>query len=311
MVYQYLTKMGKKLTMTNKIKNCCYIIAGIYFITAPLLFKLLNMNKIKDIKTYNYILISFLCFIIFCTIIKIVFDLFIEKKNNNIFLRFKEIILTFYIDSMKTIDDYIKHKLLGPQYVGEFLGKWSTILLKYSDNKSSMFFTNIICLFDLLPRLLLLFILYVEVFIFKKVHYSYIFGTIVLLKPLFSYLLFTFREFSEHNIKNICTTKLIFFDKNSIAFIPENEINENIKKLPNEKIKLSFNVSCHEKTLNHIELVNKCHFYLENLEFFIMIRRIIYILDLIKQTMIYVFFNILVLILYLILWSYILYVILC
>lgn len=316
----FLTKMEKKLIMIKKIKQIIYIIAGIYFICAPIFFKLLNINKIKDIKTYNLIIICFMCFLFSVIIYKAITDILFKKiVTNKIILwvnnYIKNNFISFYYESMKIIDSYIKDNLLGPKYVGETLGKWSDKLLKFLENKESIIYVLIIIFFDILPRILFLIILTMDIFVYNAMKYSYIFGLIIIIKPLFSYILFTLKEFSEYNLRNICDNNLIFFNNEGELMLTEDVLNDRIINCPDNKLKpiikpLSFKISCRENILNHEELLLKCHYYIDNFEFFINIRRIIYIFDIIKQTTQYIFFNISVLFVYLSIWSYILFVIL-
>jgi hypothetical protein len=206
MVYLFLIKMEKKLIMTNKIKNIIYIIIGLYFILMLFIYRLIIIRLPKDLDNINLIFCVIFIIINFFCIYKTLKSLFnLEVKN----LKFMQYLQHFYVNSMKNVDNIIKHKYLGPEILGKSLLYITTFFFKkINDNNSIITFLVL----DVLPKLIFIFIFIFDIYIKQQFCYIYSYGWILLLPLIFSYILYTFKEFALVNIQIIYKNHLIFYN---------------------------------------------------------------------------------------------------
>lgn len=286
----FLIKMVMKLIMI--IKNLFYILLGIYFILFPISHKVIIIRLPRDINTINIFVAIFFCIFFFLLTVKILYNLIVvEKKPNKVFIWFNSYITTpiykVYWESLSFIDNYIKHELLGPKYVGEPLVIISKYINKYLYDRNSKRYVLIYFIIDILPKIVFILLFILDVFYSKKLCYIYKMGWIFLLPLLWRYIIFTFKEFSEYNIRGMHEEVLYFFtlkdeELSTNALIEEckdihdvNTINE--KGVPQRRVALRHEEATQEE--NDVVLDD----YLQQFDTFMQIRMSVHVFETLRN----------------------------
>lgn len=310
MVYQYLIKMEKKLIMINLLKNITYFIIGLYFIVAPFIYKIFIIKLPKNLNEIFIVISLFFCILYFVRLKTIIFKLLKkETKEIKIILYFKKnIVIPFqevYMSSIINIDNYIKHKLAGPKYVGQPLLIFSKKINKiFTEDKGLQF---LFC-FDLLPRIILIICFIIDVFYFKQFKYIYMFGILSLIPLISTYILYTLKEFTMANIKNLCDLYILFandkYEKISFEDVLENfKIHTFVKN----KTKKNITQISLQKSVEYCDdFDGTLDFYLKELYTFTALYNHIDFLEQVKQISLYYCWLALNYIFYLVIWTYIL-----
>lgn len=258
MVHQYMIKMEKKSIMINKIKNIIYIIIGIYFITSPFIFKIIIIKLPKTLAELSLIIALFFLFFYFYLMIKGLRSLFKMPSNELYFIKvFRDNIIIplqeIYYNSMKKIDNYIKHDFLGPEYLGKNLLK---ITLWVNKNITNNTFIKCFFFLDILPKILFIIIFLYDVVFKHKLVYTYYFGGFLLIPLIFSYIMSTFKEFALTNMKIAHNDYLLFVDEHYHEICLDNVL-QNYEATSLKQIQI-LNV------IKYISVKNKEHY--DNLE---------------------------------------------
>lgn len=196
------------------IKNILYILLGIYFIISPIFFKVILIRLPRDIQDIPVFLIVLSLSIYLYLIYKLIINVYFTNKESylNSFIKthFVNPLQELYYTSIKKIDDYIKHTLLGPKYIGENLLKLSIFLnRRLTENKCKI----ILAFFDIVPRVAFILLFFIDVVIFHQLNNIYYFGLLTLIPILYRYLIYTFKGFALANIKDLLEC-LSFLDEN-------------------------------------------------------------------------------------------------
>lgn len=308
MVNQFMTKMEKKLIMINKIKNIIYIIIGLYFVTSPFIFKLIIIKLPKTLTEISLILALLFIFLYFYLVIKGLKSLVHLPSTEKFFIKkLREMLLTplqeIYYNSMKNIDNYIKHELLGPEYLGENLLKitlWINKSITYNT------FIKYIFLFDITPKIIFIFIFFYDVVFKHKLVYTYYFGGLLLIPLIFSYIMFTFKEFVLTNIKIAHKDYLLFVDEHYNEISLDN-ILQNYESTYFKQVQVLY-------AIKYISLKNKENYdnieetltyYLEQFHTFTKLYNICIFFDQIKNMILFKILTIVFYICYFFIWLYV------
>jgi hypothetical protein len=202
-----------KLLNKNIIKNILIAGLGFYFIISPILFKVILIRLPRDIQEIPLILILASLVIYSYLVLNLLKSYFLQNENrlSTLIKAYVSLPLQhFYISSMIYIDDYIKHTLLGQKYVGENLLKITQHLNKRLTEKTC---TIIFIFLDIVPRVVFLFLFFVDVVIYQRLGYIYYFGFLTLIPLIYRYLIYTFKGFALHNIKDFLVSVYLFVMK--------------------------------------------------------------------------------------------------
>lgn len=291
-------------------KNILYIIIGLYFIISPLFFKVIWIRLPKDILDIPLIIIILSLSIYMYLIYKIILVLNSIKKKESFIQKYISIPLQeLYYNSMIKIDNYIKHDILGPKYLGENLLLLVKFLNKYlTEKKCSIIFS----LLDFLPRVVFLFCFFIDVIITQQLKYIYYLGFITIIPLIMRYLIYTIKSFILFNIKDYSTACLSFCDANykevSLEILLEgfliNSFNSNIAYTSTVKyITL-------KEPLEENEIFDEIlDFYLDQFYVFSTMYNFINFFEHLKKHIYYQFFLLLSYICHFIFWLYILLII--
>lgn len=209
MANQYMINMEKKLTTIFKIS------IGLYVILSPIFFKIIIIRLPKNILTIKVFFVVLLLLFFFLISFKILYKAFIFRKKNKITEKITQNILKplsdFYWGNLHLIDSYIKHDIMGSNILGKNLLKFGVYINRYLYDRNSERYLILFFIFDVIPKIILLLLYFTDVFIFKEFSFIYKWGWIGLIPLCFRYILYTFREFAEHNIKYMHEEFLYFF----------------------------------------------------------------------------------------------------
>jgi hypothetical protein len=204
---------------------------GSFFILLPFIGRLVIVRLPKDIQNIS-IYFSILMALTFSIMILRIIYLWIKAKyfknkpSNIIFVQLQtrliKPIITKYWLSLSTVDNYIKDNLLSP-YLGPILLRISEFLLfsMKLQNRTSIQYKIIFISLDILPKSILLLIFGIDVLLYHQLHYIYVFSGILLIP-----LIFTFREFSEFNIKLMNDEILVIKSLENSHLTTEDLLNE-------------------------------------------------------------------------------------
>jgi hypothetical protein len=206
------------MEMKSIIKQNLFITAGILITLYICYLRLIITRLPKDIsikativETICYLLIT-ICFVsLFLYTIyklyKIIYNKSFKTSNNIVVILFKYI-LQIYTGCLTALDNYIKHTLLQT-HLGYYLKTISIVCNKIFNNKRSVNFAIAYFSLDLFPKIFLLLCFTLDTYN-HKFNYIYQFACLLLIPLIYRYLVFTFREFSEHNIAQINGVILIY-----------------------------------------------------------------------------------------------------
>ena len=292
------------------LKNIMYIIIGLYFIISPLIFKIVLTKLPKDLSDLYLILIitSLLIniYLIYKTIKSMNYNVQSETSLINIFIRnyISDPIQTFYINSMVYVDDYIKHNLLGPKYIGENLLWLTKNLNKHLTEKKAK---RIFFVLDILPRFIVIICLFIDVILNEQLKYIYLFGIFTLIPLIFRYIIYTFKGFAVANIKMSCEY-LSFCDETykelSFEVILENFITNTYSN--NTTICYIKNITLKNFTNENENFDETLNYYLDQLNVFSTLYNNIDFMEQLKKQRNYKLFLLLTYSYYVILWVVIL-----
>jgi hypothetical protein len=295
--------------MINTLKLFIYIACGIYFIISPVIFKVILIKLPKNIEELHFIIVfGFCCIYIFSIInyIKLILKITTEKDTfmYNIKIKFQEFLQKYYFDSMKLIDNYIKHDLLGPNIIGKSLLKVS-IFINKKINRNNAFFWFVFL--DILPKLNFIIIFCYDILIKNQFCYTYFFGGFLLIPLILKYLIYTFKEFTLANLRILHKDYLVFVDDHftpllfnevikiyEITYFNENYLEKKIKFI---YLKEETTIDTFDETLNYY--LDQFHLFTKTYHFCIYFEHI-------QKLSLYYLFCVIMTSIYFSLWSYIL-----
>jgi hypothetical protein len=309
--------------MTNKLM----IITGSIIVTYYLYIRLIIKRLPKDLATESifneifYILAAIVSMILLIyTMYKLykIHYLKSDKPSTNIFIKSLNnqinTLSKLYYDGLIALDDFIKHTILV-EHLGEILKSFSKIFLNIFIKVKSKKYIFAYIILDSMPKLIVLIAFCFDVYN-HKFCYMYQLAFVLLIPLLYKYIIFTLREFSEHNIKDMNEHILIYYFHSGQIMTSEDIIN-NCKGITNPKdtyynseerfslrvIALSeeYKQECFN---NNRELTDDLMFYTKQMNFFQRIRS--YVARLETQNKYNIYFNLIRYTIYSILWLYIL-----
>jgi hypothetical protein len=143
------------------------------------------------------------------------YKVFFFEKENSIIYKLKEkttfLINYCYWDNMFLVDHYIKHKIMGPKFLGQPLVKLTKIINKFLYDRNSTRYKKIFFFIDLLPKTFLVILHLTDIIFFHEFYYIYKFGWIGIIPMIFRYIIYTFKEFAEYNIRSMHEEVFYFF----------------------------------------------------------------------------------------------------
>ena len=312
MVNQSMTPMEMK----SNINKILLILISSSIILSYISLRFISTKLPKEllIQPDIFIVVSYSC--IFMTFVGLTFvslySLYKTKHSvyNNKFIthckHYANKIIKLFYKSLKTLDDFIKHELFI-NHTGQILktfGLKITQILKYKISKRYLI---IYLLCNIIPRVFILFIFSIDILYLHKFQYVYKVAWLLIIPLLYRYLIFTYKEFSEHNINQMLQHVLIFkFEDNSIMNtqdIIEFTIESKSKKYSAIRVELS-------KELTQIcyntggDITQTLAYYLPQFNIFTKLYSIIAIFEQLHKYNIY--FNLIRFLLYSLLWLYIL-----
>lgn len=197
--------MVQKLIM---IKSKLYFIIGLILIISLFYYRVLKIHIPKSIFELNMFLIVFTTILYsiktLVLLIKLIKLRYFPKKKPNELLQklYHKYVypLNIIIDlSYKSIDSYVKDKMLGPKLLGLNLKNLMHFLLNNIGNKHS-YYKALFIVFDIIPKTSILMIFGIDIIFFNKLENIYLFSWIILIPLIFKYIIFTLKEFAEYNI---------------------------------------------------------------------------------------------------------------
>jgi hypothetical protein len=308
------------MAMKLNINKIILILIGASMIIFYIYFRFIVTKLPRDLMIQPQLILavsySCICIIfIFLTVrnlyllYKVNYHITYTMDNRFIYLKYylNKVIQLCY-KSLKIIDDFIKHTLLI-NHTGKLLKAFGLILKRFLIYNSSNKYLIIYLLCNVIPRFFVLFMFSIDILYFHKFQYVYQFAWLLTIPLIYSYLLYTYKEFSEHNIHEILQDILIFrFDDKTIM---------------NTQDVIDFTLTeCKTKKYSAIpvelskELTQICYneggditltlaYYIPQFNMFTKLRKIVDILEQL-QTKYNIYFNLIRFFLYSMLWLYIL-----
>src|SRR5271154_1801065 len=309
------------------IKNLIMIIIGCIIVTYFVYFRLIFIRLPKelinqsDFHTILYTLAATISLTLFFYTVyklyKIHYITWYKPPTNILILWLSNQISTLfkvYYNSLKAFDDFIKHTILV-EHLGQILKSLSVIFIKIFTKVKSKKYIIIYTMLDLMPKIIFLIAFSFDVYN-HKFYYSYQLVGILFIPLLYKYILFTLREFSEHNIKDMNESILIYYFHSGQIMTSE-DIIDNCKGIINPKdtyynpkqrfslhvvdLSESYKQECFD---NGRQLTDDLMFYSKQMNFFQRIRGNVARLEIQNKYTIY--FNLIRYTIYSILWLYIL-----
>jgi hypothetical protein len=229
-----MTKMGTKY---QAIKKFIFAISGLsiilYIFFSRILIKL--PKELSTSLTYFeafFVAIVILFFLgLFILNLRVYYKLFYSEEISpqssfitKIVTWLNLHVVSIYWNSLKEIDDFIKHTVLGPR-LGTFMDKnYNAFHDRRGVTSLTRIYDYIWLCFNFLPRVVVLCLLILDVFYYHKFHYVYIWGWLLLLPSIYNYIVFSYREFSEYNI-DLINDNIVHFFKDDYCLTTEDIIN--------------------------------------------------------------------------------------
>lgn len=164
--------------------------------------RFLRERTIKEIpdpyfNETKFWILFIICFLCFCSITICVKHLYNEKKNaQNLFQTLIFFIVSFFSKPIQIFDNFIKKTSFIERRYDIFI----SYLTQYSNKIADQTLLKIIFLFQYLPRIILAIILFCDVFYFSKIEYFYKFLLIGLIPLIFNYIHASIEEYMNKNI---------------------------------------------------------------------------------------------------------------
>jgi hypothetical protein len=167
--------------------------------TQPDLLQYVSYSLIASIFVYLFIYTSYRLYQKYSNKTSTKESFFIHWFKHHIF----NLVLDWYYNSLKAFDDYVKHTLLGKD-LGQWLKTFGSSITSRVTRKSNKFLV-VYLLFDIFPKYVILLVFTLDVCYFHEFHYTYKLAWVLLIPLLYKYIVFTYKEFSEHNIIGMAT----------------------------------------------------------------------------------------------------------
>jgi len=206
MVLLFMIFKVMKLIM---IKNNIYKIIGMLLLIILIYFRFRDKMP-RDIIQLDFLFVFLITVIFACYLILIIhriikYSFRKEKKSNEITNYFILYIIqpvnNFIKQSYSSFDYYIKDDLLGSKILGPFLNNSMVFFIR----KIGVFFRDYriaFIIFDIIPKCLIILVLFIDIIVFNHLRLVYYFSWMPLIPLIFRYIIFTFRDFIEFNIKD-------------------------------------------------------------------------------------------------------------